>query len=120
MRKPSLRGSSVSAPTSECFRELSATGFAPRSRRSPKIVLPMDRICSKPGAMLPSEYLHVSAVHGGGANFGPKPPFNQKSRVSLPLVLTGVALASRFPHDEYGYRSRKLAECDECLSRCFL
>jgi hypothetical protein len=35
------------------------------------------------------------------------------------MALGGVALASRSHDDEYGCRSRKLAERDECLSRCF-
>jgi hypothetical protein len=35
------------------------------------------------------------------------------------MALAGVALASRSHHDEYGCRSRKLAERDECLLRCF-
>jgi hypothetical protein len=35
------------------------------------------------------------------------------------MALGGVALASRWQHDDYGCRSRKLAERDECLLRCF-
>jgi hypothetical protein len=35
------------------------------------------------------------------------------------MVLAGVALASRLAHDENGCRSRKSAERDECLLRCF-
>jgi hypothetical protein len=33
------------------------------------------------------------------------------------MVLTGVALASQSAHDEYGYRSSKSSERDECLLR---
>jgi hypothetical protein len=46
--------------------------------------------------------------------------FQLKSCIFLPQPLAGVALASRFAHDENGYRSRKSAVRDECLSRCFL
>jgi hypothetical protein len=35
------------------------------------------------------------------------------------MAMGGVALASRSAHDENGYRSRKSAERDECLLRCF-
>src|SRR5947207_6158673 len=44
----------------------------------------------------------------------------RKSRIFPLIAVAGVALASRFGHDEYGYCCRKSAERDECLSRCFL
>jgi len=46
--------------------------------------------------------------------------FELKSCIFPPQPLAGVALASRFAHDENGYRSHKSAERDECLLRCFL
>jgi hypothetical protein len=43
--------------------------------------------------------------------------FVLKPRIFYRMVLTGVALASQWGHDEYGYRSSKSSERDECLSR---
>jgi hypothetical protein len=46
--------------------------------------------------------------------------FLSKSGIFWRMALAGVALASRSAHDENGCRSRKSAERDECLLRCFL
>ena len=43
--------------------------------------------------------------------------FVLKPRIFYSMVLAGVALASHSGHDEYGYRSSKSSERDECLSR---
>jgi hypothetical protein len=43
--------------------------------------------------------------------------FVLKPRIFYRIELAGVALASQSAHDEYGYRSSKSSERDECLLR---